>query len=64
MEFTIHANETETVLDALKAFYNKLGNDIETVKKSTETWNVDPIVFRLEQKRETLSRVICRIEDL
>lgn len=64
MEMLIHANETETVLEALKSYHEKLGSDISCVEKSTETWSVDPIKRRLEMKRETLSRVIARIEDL
>lgn len=64
MDITIHANETETVLEALNAYRTQLSNDIDTVKKSTETWSVDTITRRIEMRRETLNRVIARIESL
>jgi hypothetical protein len=64
MEMTIHANETETVLEALNAYRMQLEQDIVTVEKSTETWAVNPIVRRMEMKRETLNRVIARLESL
>ncbi|SHK27964.1 hypothetical protein SAMN05720470_10123 [Fibrobacter sp. UWOV1] len=64
MDITIHANETETVLEALNEYRTQLREDIATVKKSTETWAVDPIVRRMEMRSETLNRVIARIEAL
>jgi len=64
MDITIHANETETVLEALNAYRIQLSQDIGTVEKSSETWAVDSITHRMEKKRETLNRVITRIESL
>lgn len=64
MEMKIHANETETVLEALRSYHAKLGSDIGCVEKSSESWKVDDITSRIEVKRETLSRVIARIEEL
>ena len=60
----IHANETETVLEALKDYQNNIDRAVSTVNHSTETWNTDGLIKRLEVKRETLSRVIARIEEL
>lgn len=64
MDIKINANETETVLEALRAYQVQLGLDIVTVEKSSETWAADSIKKRIEVKRETLNRVIARIESL
>ncbi len=64
MEIKINANETETVLEALHAYRVQLSQDIGTVEKSSETWAVDSITSRMEVKRETINRVIARIESL
>ena len=64
MEVKILANETGTVLEALKAYRQQLDTDISAVKHSQDTWAVDSLVSRIEQKKETLTRVIGRIEEL
>lgn len=64
MDIKINANETETVLEALHAYRVQLSQDIGTVEKSSDTWAVDSIKSRMDVKRETLNRVIARIESL
>lgn len=64
MELKIFANETQTVIEALEAYRKSLDNDISTVKNSTDKWSIDGLVDRLERKKETLTRVIDRLNEL
>lgn len=60
MDVQIHANETETVLEALRAYKDQLKREITVIPDISGGSYVE----RLQVKRETLTRVIDRINDL
>lgn len=64
MEFTIHANETETVLGALESYRELLTLQIGAVKNSKDNYRSDEIIALLEKRKETLNRLIDRIKEL
>lgn len=64
MDIKIFANEANTVIEALNEYKKMVALEIDTVKKSTETWNIESIVSRLKKKDETLTRVIGRLMDI
>ena len=64
MEVKIYANETTTVLEALRSYRKHLEDDIFATNQSTGNYRMDLIVKDMERRKETINRVIDRIEEM